>query len=423
MPDTTAISIETTGSDAASRSLKVTVPVDRVRAVEDKAVALYAKRARLPGFRPGKAPTAVVRKKFDQAIKQHVLEEVVREGWEEVQSTQDLKPIAGPSVRNLKFEDGSPVEFELFVEVRPEITLARTGGFTLTRTVARVDDAAVAEQLERLRERKAAWIPVDGGKPSPGNMVRVEVAAFEGDTAGQPRTDDIVLGQGRVVPDLEERIMALEPGQTVDTDIRFPDDDPDTTRRGTTRKVRVSLKEVKRQDLPALDDAFAGEIGDFASLDALRTAVRQDIEAEAVRNADAQVRSALVHELVSANAVPAPHSMVHRWLHAYAHQFGIPSEPHSALEKFEAEFHDIAEAQVRRDLVLDAVIEQEKLAAQESDIDERVATLAEGRGARPGDVYAQLQKAGRLPELERAISEEKAFAWLLSQSTVVEAGA
>jgi trigger factor len=418
-----SITIETTGSDAASRSLRVTVPVDRVRAAEDKAVALYAKRARLPGFRPGKAPVAVVRKRFDQAIKQHVLEEVVRESWEEVQSSQDLKPIGGPSVRNLKFEDGSPVEFELFVEVLPNVALSRTGGFKLTRTVAKVDPRAVTEQLERLRERKAAWIPVDGGKPRLGNMVRVEVAAFEGDLPGKPRTDDIVLGQGRVVPDLEERILALEPGQTVDTDIRFPDDDPDEARRGTTRRIRLSLKEIKRQELPALDNAFAGEVGDFASLDALRKAVQDDLEVEAVRNADAQVRSALVHELVTANQVPAPHSMVHRWLHAYAQQFGIPSEPHSALEKFEAEFHDIAEAQVRRDLVLDAVIQQQKLAATESDIDARVEQLAESRGLKAGEVYAQLQKAGRLAELERALSEEKAFAWLLTQSTVVEGDA
>jgi trigger factor len=281
----------------------------------------------------------------------------------------------------------------------------------------------VTEQLERLRERKAAWIPVDGGKPRLGNMVRVEVAAFEGDLPGKPRTDDIVLGQGRVVPDLEERILALEPGQTVDTDIRFPDDDPDEARRGTTRRIRLSLKEIKRQELPALDNAFAGEVGDFASLDALRKAVQDDLEVEAVRNADAQVRSALVHELVTANQVPAPHSMVHRWLHAYAQQFGIPSEPHSALEKFEAEFHDIAEAQVRRDLVLDAVIQQQKLAATESDIDARVEQLAESRGLKAGEVYAQLQKAGRLAELERALSEEKAFAWLLTQSTVVEGDA
>ncbi len=416
-----SITIEPTASDAASRSLHVTVPVDRVKAAEDKAVAFYASRARLPGFRPGKAPQAIIRKRFDQAIKQSALEEVIRESWDTARTSQDLKPIADPSVRNLKFEEGSPLEFEFFVEVRPEVTLERTGGFKVMRTVAPVDDAGIAEQLERLRERRAAWLPVEGGKPSPGNMVRIEVAPFEGESVGQARTESVVLGQGQIVPDLEEKVMNLEPGQTIDAEIKFGQDDPDESRRGTARRVRVSLLDIKRQELPALDDGFAREVGDFESLDALRSAVRTDLEAEAVRNADAQVRSALVQELVTANKVPAPDSLVHRWLHAYAHQFGIPHEPHSALEKFEAQFHDIAEAQVRRDLVLEAVIEQQKLAPTEAEIDERVAAVAGARNMSPGEVYAQLQKAGRLPELERSISEEKAFAWLLSQSTVVEA--
>jgi FKBP-type peptidyl-prolyl cis-trans isomerase (trigger factor) len=101
------ITVEKTAEDSASKSLRVTVPVDRVREAEAKAVKYYAKRARLPGFRPGKAPDAVVRKRFNDAIRQTVLEEVLREGWETAKTTESLKPIADPSVRNLKFEEGS----------------------------------------------------------------------------------------------------------------------------------------------------------------------------------------------------------------------------------------------------------------------------------------------------------------------------
>jgi trigger factor len=397
------------------------VAVERVKQAEDKAVALYASRARLPGFRPGKAPVAIVRKRFDQAIKQAVLEDVIRESWETAQSEQGLKPISDPSVRNLKFEQGGPVEFELVVEVRPEITLARTGGFTFTRTVVKADDAAITEQLERMRERKANWLPVEGGKPAPGQMVRIEVAPIDGDKVGESNPHNIVLGQNQAVPDLEEKVMSLEPGQTVDADVRFPEDHPDEARRGQTRRVRVTLHEIKRQELPPLDDAFASEVGNFDTLAALKDAIRTDLARDAERNADGQVRSALINELVSANGVPAPHSLVHRWLHAYAHQFGIPHEPHEALEQFEAQFHDIAEAQVRRDLIIGAVVEKEKLQATEAEIDERIGALAAARGVSAGDLYGQLQKAGRLAELEHSITEDKAFTWLLSQSTVVEA--
>lgn len=431
------ITIEKTAEDAASRSLRVTVPVDRVQAAESKAVAFYAKRARIPGFRPGKAPAAVVRKRFDEAIKQTVLEEVIRESWRTAQTDGNLKPIADPSIRNLKFQDGSPIEFDLVVEVRPEISLARTGGFALTRTVVAVTDAAVDEQVQRLRERASQWLPVEGAQPAPGQMVRVDVVPVEnqaaglspagtaegpaGTAAGPSPTGtpyNLVLGQGQAVPSLEEAIMRLRPGDTEEAEIRFPDDHADPSRRGQTRRVQITLHEVKRQELPALDDAFAREVGDFDDLAALRQAIRSDLEAEAQREADAALRSALVNELVAANNVPAPETLVHRFLHASAEMYRIPADQ---LPAFEREFHTIAEAQVRRDLVLEAIIERDQIKASEAEIDERISAIATARKVAPGEVYAQFQKAGRLAELARGIVEEKVFAQLLTQSTVVEA--
>ena len=412
------ITVEKTAEDAASRSLKVTVPVDRVRAAEAKAVTYYSQRARLPGFRPGKAPEAVVRRRFTDAIRQTVLEEVLRESWETARTTEHLEPIGEPSVRNLRFEEGQPIEFEIHVDVRPEIALARTGGFRVTRPLPVVEEAAVEEQLQGIREQKSSWIPLEGAKPAPGNMVQVEVTPLDDDSDAKTQVYPLVLGQGRAVPDLEERIMALLPGETVEAAIRFPDDHPDESRRGHTRNVRVKLLEVKRQELPALDDALAREVGEFETLDSLRAAVRQDLEREAGREAEARVREDLVGQLAEANNVSAPESLVHRVMHGYAHAYGVPDEQ---LPAFESQFHAIAQSQVRRDLVLDAVVRAQGLAATEAELDERVAQMAASRGVDAGQVYTQLQKSNRLQELERALTEEKAFAWLLSQSTVDEA--
>jgi trigger factor len=411
------ITVEKTAEDSASKSLKVTVPVDRVREAEAKALKYYVQRARLPGFRPGKAPAAVVRKRFGDAIRQSVLEEVIRESWETAKTSESLKPITDPSIRNLKFEDGSPIEFDLLVEVRPELTLERTGGFRVERRVAPVADAAVEEQLTRVQEQKATWIPVEGAKPSPGQMVRVEVAPLDEAGAGAAQPYDLVLGQNQAIPDLEERIMTLLPGEQTDAEVKFPEDHPDESRRGQSRRVRVTLHDVKRQDLPPLDDALAREVGDFENLDALRAAVRQDLEREATREADAQVRQALVQQVVEANNVQAPESLVHRLMHTYAEMYRVPQEQ---LEQFEQQFHQVAEAQVRRDLVLDAVVEANTLRATEAELDARVAELAASRGVPAGQLYGNLQKANRLPELERGITEEKAFAWLLQQSTIEE---
>jgi trigger factor len=248
-------------------------------------------------------------------------------------------------------------------------------------------------------------------------MVRVEVQPIEDGKPGTAQPYDLVLGQNQAIPDLEARIMGLRPGQSAESEVRFPDDHPDESRRGQTRQVRVALHEVKRQELPPLDDAFAREVGDFDGMDALRAAVRQDLEREAAREADAGVRQGLLAQIVEANRVEAPESMVHRLMHRYVEAAGLP---HEELERFERQFHPVAAAQVQRDLVMDALVEAHGLRATESELDERIARMAEARGVPPGDLYGSLQKANRLAELERAITEEKVFQFLLSQSTVEE---
>ncbi len=411
------ITVEKTSEDSASKSLRVTVPVDRVREAEARALKYYAQRARLPGFRPGKAPDTVVRKRFGDAIRQTVLEEVIRESWETAKTNESLKPITDPAIRNLKFEEGSPIEFELHVEVRPELKLERVSGFRVERREAVVPDSAVEEQLARIQEQKAAWIPVEGAKPTAGQMVRVEVATIENGVPGASQPHDLVLGENQTIPELEERIMSLLPGETTDAAVRFPDDHPDESRRGQTRQLRVTLHEVKRQELPPLDDALAHEVGDFENLDALRSAVRQDLEREASREADAEVRRSLISQVVEANNIEAPHSLVHRLMHGYAEMYKVPEEQ---LPAFEQQFHQIAETQVKRDLALDALVEAHGLRATEAELDERINTMADARGVPAGQIYASLEKSKRLGELERSITEEKVFDFLLKQSNVEE---
>jgi len=415
MPD---ISITKTKEDAATKSLQVSVPVDRVRQAEKRAVKYYGANARLPGFRPGKAPEAVVRRRFGDAIRQTMLEELIRESWDAAQKAESLKPIAEPHIHNLKFEDGQDLEFEFHVEVRPDVTLKTTAGFKVERRVPAVAAEQVEERLRDLQERKASWLPVEGEKPAPGQMVRMEVAPLEGDVAGSSQPYTMVLGEGRAIPDVEERVMSMLPGQTVDADVRFPDDHPDESKRGQARRVRITLHEVKRQELPVLDDAFAREVGDFETLDALRSAVRTDLEHDAAQSADAAVRQDLLNQIYQTNDVPAPVSLVNRLIQGYMKAYEIPAEQ---FEKFAQEFRPVAEQQVRRELVLDAVVESHGLQATEKEVDERVAALAAGRNLPVGQLYAQLEKAGRLRELERSLTEDKAFAWLLQQSTVVDA--
>ena len=248
-------------------------------------------------------------------------------------------------------------------------------------------------------------------------MVKVLLSTPEGadDEMPEGRPYDLVLGGGQAIPGVEELVMELTPGETKERSVKWPDDFPDETQRGVSKNVRVMLQDVKRKSAPALDDDFAREVGDFDSLDALRAAVRTDLEDHATRDADALVRQTLLDNVAEANPFDVPPSWVTRMIDAYMQAYQIPDDQR---ETFGAEFAAVAEKQVRRDMLIDAISEQEKLTATEKDVYERVAKVAEQRKTDPGQVYASLQKAGRLPEIERSITEEKVFEWLTARNDV-----
>jgi trigger factor len=412
----TDIEISITQQDAASRTMAVTVPVDRVRAAEADAVRYYGRTVKLPGFRKGKVPEGVVRRRFGEAIRQAALEELLREAWQKARDEQQLKPLGDPRVKVTRFEEGEPLTFELSVDVRPAIDLARVVGFHLTRQVAAVTDEMVDAQLLSLREQRAPWVPAEG-RPKPGDLVEAAIKNLdEAEDAGEPVR--FVLGQGRALPDLEARVMELAAGGTWEGVVRFPEDHPEEAKRGLSRRLHVTLNEVKRQAVPDLTDDFAREVGDFADVAALRAAVRLDLEADAAREADARLRGELIDQIAAANNVAVPPSLLERALHAYAHAYGVPEDQHG---RFAGEFRPVAEAQVRRDLIIEAVADAAHLHATAAQLETRVAELAARRGESPTAVRAALDKAGRLRELERALTDDNVFAHLLGQNTVEDA--
>lgn len=402
--------------NGVDRHIQVSVPVDTVREAEEKAARRYASNVRLPGFRPGKAPPAMIRKKFAEQIRQEAIEAIVRDAYQHVIEKQDLKVVSQPHVHDLKFEEGKPLTFELHLELRPTIELSRTSGFRVTRSNRQVTDETVREQMEQIRDQKASWVPVEG-KPIPGDMVNVTLATSGegGEGIGEGKSYPLVIGEGQAIPGVEEVIMEAAPGETIERPVRWPDDFPDETQRGKTKTVRITLNDVKRKSAPDLDDAFAREVGDFDSVDALRAAVREDITNSAQRESEAEVRQRLIDEIVGANPFDVPKSWVQQLVASYAEAYQIPEDQR---DNFAGEFKAMAERQIRRDLVIETIAERETLTATEKDLDDRISEQATKRGLNPGQLYAQLEKAGRLREMERSITEDRVFAWLLEKNEV-----
>ena len=278
-----------------------------------------------------------------------------------------------------------------------------------------ITDELVQEQLDSMREQRANWTPIDE-KPAEQDMVTVNLATADEDgTVPEGKEYRIILGGGQAIPGIEELIMTLEPGETAERPVKWPDDFPDEAQRSRTKTVRVTLADAKRKAIPELDDAFAREVGEFDSIDALRNAVREDLTNDATREAEAEVRQKLVDEIIGANPFDVPPSWVNQMIGAYLEAYEVPQ---AEREPFIQRFRPMAERQVRRDLVVETLAEREQLAATESELDDRITELAARRGTDAGQLYASLQKAGRLKEIERGITEEKVFKWLFEQNTI-----
>jgi trigger factor len=402
-------------TDGVERLLQVEVPADLVRQAEEKAVRRYATSARLPGFRPGKAPPAMIRQRFGDAIRQEAVESLIQEAYKQVVGNTDVKLAAQPHVHDVKFGEDQALSFELHLEVQPKVELPRTQGFRVTRAIRPITDEAVQEQIDSMREQRASWSPIDD-KPAEQDMVTVMLATADEDgTIPDGKEYRLVLGGGQAIAGIEELIMTLKPGETAERPVKWPDDFPDESQRSKTKTVRVTLADAKRKAVPDLDDAFAREVGEFDSVDALRNAVREDLTNNATREADAEVRQKLIDEIIGSNPFDVPPSWVNQMVGAYIEAYEVPE---AERESFVQRFRPMAERQVRRDLVVETLAEREKLTSSESEIDDRITELAARRGTDAGQLYASLQKAGRLKEIERTITEEKVFKWLFDQNTV-----
>lgn len=412
------IQITATKAEGAERRLQVAVPAARVAEARNKAAARVSKQVRIPGFRPGKAPAAMVKKQYAQAIDQEAVDQLLREAFEAVLAQEKLDLATQPHAHDVKFAEDESLSFELHCEVRPTIELAKLEGFRVMRPKSDVTEAMVQEQLDRLLEQRATWTPVEG-KPSEGDLVTVLLATAEEDgTIPEGREYRLVLGAGQAIAGIEEMVLSMSIGETKEQSVKWPEDFPDEAQRGKSKPVRATLSEIKKKSVPPLDDAFAAEMGDFASLAALKETIQKDLAENLVREADAAARTQLLDEIVTANPFDLPPSWVKQMIQAYAEAYRIPQEE---ILKFGDEIKGMAERQVRRDLIIDTLAEKHSLVAGEADVDAKVAEMAQKRGEDAGKTYAALQKAGRLRELERGITEERVFAWLLERNTIEQA--
>jgi trigger factor len=417
--DATKLRVDLKTGERWKRTMNITVPADLVRNERERATRELATRIKLPGFRKGKIPASVVEKRFGSAVQQETLDKIINDAYREALKSEDLRPISEGEIDDVKYEPDQDLTFAVSFDVNPEIELSRLSGFAVERPAADVGDTEVDGVLERVRDQQGEWEPVDEGTPAEGDLAAVEIERLDGDDEAGAQEYEITIGAEEAIPDVEAAITTLQPGESGEFDIAFPDDFPNEERRGEKQRLRITLKGRKHRNLPALDDDFAKSLGDFESLEALRVKIREDLEKEAADQAEGRMRSQLLDRVLEANSFEVPESMVNRYLDSVlADSKGIPEEK---LREARISLRDEAERAVKRMLVIDRIGTTQDLRATEEEIDERIEGIAEQHGANPAEVYGRLQKAGRLEELEREITEQKVFAFLKERSEIVPA--
>lgn len=400
------------------RTMSVTVPSGVVSSERRRLTGELAARVKLPGFRKGHVPASVVEKRFGESLSREALDKLIGAAYREALSQEELSPISEGEVGNVQYEPDRDLTFSISFDVRPEIELARLGGFKVERPPIEGVDHKLEEVLRRLREERGTWQPLDEGRPEDGELVGVEIQRIENGEAGEVQPYQFVLGQGDAIRDIEEAIKSLEVEGSGEFVVRFPDDFPNEERRGQEEQLRVRLGSRQRLEVPELDAEFARSLGDFEGVDDLNEKIRADLEKEAVEQAESVVRGRLLDAILDANPFTVPVSMVDRYVESVlGHPEGVtPEKLSEAKEKISPQ----AEHAVKRILAIDRLSEIQDLRATEEELDGRIEEIAKKSGDTPAQIYANLQKSERLEALEREITERKVFEFLKEQSEITE---
>lgn len=418
-PDPSRLDVTVTEGERCHRSVEVVIPADFVAAEQVAVIRKYARKVRLKGFRKGRAPTGVILQHYGREIQEESVDRAIQKACRQAIDSHGLRPVSEVEVADLRFgdEDGA-LSFKASFEVHPEVTIGRLGGFKLQRAAPAVPDGAADEILERLRKERAAWRTVENGRPESGDSVTVLLTQLDSapdpDSGDGARQYDLVLGEGQALPDIEEAIRSLAAGEADEFDVAFPDDHPDGDRAGTRHRLKIELVSRRVPELPALDDAFARSVGDFDDLDVLRARIGEDLDMDARSRSEADFRERLLRMVVEANPFDVPDSMVSVYTDALLAEAGDLEE--SKLEELREELRPSSEFAVRRELIVERIVEEHDLRASPEEVGEKVRELADRMGQSPSAVRSRLRKSGGLDNIERQLTDAKLFEFLMARS-------
>ena len=410
------------------KALTFEVEPERIQQEIDTRARELARKVKLPGFRPGKVPVEVVKKRFHGEILGEVAEAIVNKVVFDELDGRGLKPLAPPKVEEVKLEEGQPMTFKAVFETLPLIELPDWKGLRVTAKGPKVGEEDVDKEIDRLREEAARYDPVDEARPTrASDYVLLDLAwkPLDGGKGGRDENALIEVGNSGNHADMNAGLQGLSLGETKEIDVAWGEDAAPAI-AGKTVRYTVTLKGVKKKVVPAADDEFAKDLGEFDSLAALRERIRRQLEIADERRSDREVKGALVEALVAKADFEVPEALVERHMTArtenlargLAYQGIDPRKLSVNWREYRESTREDSVKAAKADVLLDEIARREGVEAMESEVEAEVARLAERAGKSKEALRAQLAKEGDLGALAARIREEKTLDLLKSNASI-----
>jgi trigger factor len=425
---------ELTDVNETRRNLSVEIPPDVVDAEIARIAARYGRSARIPGFRPGRVPAKVVRQRFKHQILHDVAHELVEKAVEEALTERGVEPVDTPDIRDITVEEGQPLTFKAEFDVLPSFDPGDFSDIEVRRTPVTIDDAAVDQALEQLRDRAARFEPVEDGTVGAGHTVVVDLERQGFDKDGTPGEKTrhervpIEIGAAANPPGLDAELMGLTTGNQKAFRLRFPDEHAVAELAGSEVAYNVTVHEVRMRVVPDLDDEFAKDLGEFETLDALKAKVREDLEHEARDASERQLRADVLKKLAARVPFPVPGSLVDREVERRLEEFARRLmdqriDPRKANIDWAA-FRDAQRAPaseaVASTLVLDEITRRDEVGVSEAELDAEIEKYSARSGLTVPAVRARIEQEGGLERVAAGLRREKALSRVMDHVRIVE---
>jgi trigger factor len=410
------------------RELDLEIPAEEVSKATEKVAKDFAKVARVPGFRPGKAPISLIKRRFANDIKGEVLQTLVPEHVEKAVAEQKLTPVSQPQVDKLEYNEGQPVKFRASFEVLPEFSLGNYKNLEIEMPEMNITDESVANTLAEMQQRAAAFAPVEGRPVQNDDFVQVKLLGTP-EGGGEPLQAESVLchvGAEETMEPFNENLRGANAGDHKTFDVDYPADYPDAKLAGKKFHYSVDVLGIKTKKLPELNDEFAKDVSDSTSLDELKKKVHEGLEHERDHRQKELQREKIIAELVKLHDFPVPQSLVEhqmdvrleRVVRSLAQQGVDPRAVNVDWVSLRKRQEERAKDDVKAELVIDRIATEEKIDVTEEELQHELAHMAGHSGESAEAIRARLTKQGALDRMKAKLRSDKTVDWLAQNAKV-----